>query len=500
MIQPKAIVETTNINKMSITRKKLPVLLLALVLGFAFIIPSVVSAQAMLDEGAGKVAEPPEKFIYPANMQVPLPGFKYKDSVVAGTGSNGCAVGEVCVYTINYYINAMYRYGAGVAVTFAIVLIMIGGVQYMVGSAVGTIDAAKKRMWNAVIGLVLVLSTHSILTFVNPEITSFRPLGLETVPRESSYTIETRKGGSPIYLDRNQGRLRSFYECEDDDGVTKPCQFDGPDGAIPMRQVVSMNGAHAVDKDIIEKLQGIAGSMHITGVNKGRKLHIKQGYRGYELEARRFFDNCFDGQADCAYCDPWGGEPELSPWTKDGTKYKLKEEYQKLYDEAGGGEKGSAALKPIYEKLGPDIQNYTCPYLTGFTVDITCAHGSGGQKGTILRSGVCHKELEEKMKAHGFCRSYYEPWHFEHEDAAISTSAVLCDWTPGVVVIDEDGNGISDQADCDAVNSDSSSKFNVLRRIGTFALGETGCIADYGGYEGSYQFRTYKFADPGVFP
>ncbi len=477
---------------MSTTTKtrRLTTVLLTLFLGFAFIIPSVAFAQAELGEGAGKVAPPPEKFIYPASTQIPLPGFKYEDSVVEGNGSNGCSVGEVCVRTINYYINAMYRYSAGVAVTFAIVLIMIGGVQYMVGSAVGTIDAAKKRMWNAVIGLVLVLSTHSILTFVNPAITSFKPLGLETVPRESSFSIETRKGGEPIYLDRNDGDLRSFYDCEKD-GVTEPCQFEGPDGAVPMKDVLSMNGQHAVDKSIIEDIQGVAGSMYINGANKGRKLHLKQGYRGYEIEAHRFFDNCFDGQPDCAYCDPWGAEPDISPWTKgDGGKYKLKEAYQELYDEAGGKSGGEAALKKIYLDLGPQIKNHTCPYLTGLTVDIFCAHGTGGQKGNTLRSGACHKELEEKMKAHGFCRSYYEPWHFEHSSGAITESAKACDWIPGTLVLDPDGDGFSDEDDCIMLSHEHR---EFITKSGQYKSGSVGCIANYGDTELPFNVDTTHY-------
>jgi hypothetical protein len=485
-----------------IYKTKLSLLLLIFLLGSFLVIPLTAQAQAPLSEGLREVAsDEPETFIYPAQLQIPLPGFSLKDSIVEGDGSNGCGIGDVCVHTINYYINAFYRYSAAAAFTFAVVLIMIGGAQYIVGSSMGTIDAAKKRMWNAVIGLVLVLSTHSILSFVNPAITSFKPLGLETIPNETSFSIETRKGGAPIFLERLDGKLRDFYDCEDDEGLVTPCQFnDGKESAIPMRDALAQNGRHAVHESIIKDVQGVAGGMYYNPENKNKKLYLIRGYRGYELEGAKFFANCADG-GDCAYCDPWGGEPEISPWTKDGDKYKLKEVYQEQYDEAGGANGGGrAALRKIFLELGPQITKQTCPYLTGLTLDIVCAESNGNYKKGRLVSGKCQKELEVKMKAHGFCRSYAEPWHFEHKTGAISESAVACDWVPGTIFIDSVKNDISDQEDCDksdkmTVPMDRGFRTvdNPFISMGKFNGSDTGCIANYGLSASPFSVTDRKF-------
>src|SRR3989338_1333139 len=90
------------------------------------------------------LAAEPERFIAP-DLQVQIPGLSFVDTVTIGTGTNGCDDGYICVNTIETYLNALYRWGAGAGAIFAIVLIMIGGVEWMVGSAIGTIEKGKDR-------------------------------------------------------------------------------------------------------------------------------------------------------------------------------------------------------------------------------------------------------------------------------------------------------------------------------------------------------------------
>ncbi|NQV12483.1 hypothetical protein HQ524_03900 [Candidatus Uhrbacteria bacterium] len=112
-------------------------------------------------------------------LQVQIPALSFENSIVVGDGKNGCDEGYICVDTLGTYINALYKWGAGAAVIFAIVIIMIGGVEYMIGSSAGTIENAKKHIQNSVIGLLLVFSTTAILSFVNPNITTTKPVRAE---------------------------------------------------------------------------------------------------------------------------------------------------------------------------------------------------------------------------------------------------------------------------------------------------------------------------------
>ncbi len=73
------------------------------------------------------------------------------------------------------YIATAYNWMIGTATLIAIVLIMVGGLQWSF-SAVSAemLGKAKKRMMNGVIGLVLLLSTYLILQTVNPQLLSLQ--------------------------------------------------------------------------------------------------------------------------------------------------------------------------------------------------------------------------------------------------------------------------------------------------------------------------------------
>jgi len=100
---------------------------------------------------------------------------------------------------IGEYITGVYQFLIGFSITIAIIMLMVGGVQYMLGGGVpAQIQKAKGRMKNAVIGLILLLSTYLILYTTNPDLTIFDPITLVIVPEkplsDGHYPIE----GTPI--------------------------------------------------------------------------------------------------------------------------------------------------------------------------------------------------------------------------------------------------------------------------------------------------------------
>lgn len=66
------------------------------------------------------------------------------------------------------YINKVYEFLLNVAGTMAIVMIMIGGVQYVMAAGSGKVEEAKDRIKGAVIGFVLLFLAYAILYTVNP--------------------------------------------------------------------------------------------------------------------------------------------------------------------------------------------------------------------------------------------------------------------------------------------------------------------------------------------
>ncbi len=107
-------------------------------------------------------------------LSVELPGFSFSEVLEDGEYLEINFIGE--------YVAAWYEWLLGAAVIVATVMIMIGGVQYMIGKGAGEVQKGKERIKNAIIGLVLLLGSYTILYTVNPKLTEFDPLSLEKIP------------------------------------------------------------------------------------------------------------------------------------------------------------------------------------------------------------------------------------------------------------------------------------------------------------------------------
>ncbi len=82
--------------------------------------------------------------------------------------------GKDTVLDLADYIAKLYNYGAGLAAVVAGVIIIFAGLQWMTAISGAQIEAAKKRIQSAVIGLVLALGAVTLLATVNPDIIAMR--------------------------------------------------------------------------------------------------------------------------------------------------------------------------------------------------------------------------------------------------------------------------------------------------------------------------------------
>ena len=98
-----------------------------------------------------------------------LPGFQY---CISGDVPMhlGLPIGDVgVVVNLGDYIARMYQFLIGSGAVFAMVMFIIGGVQYMLTAGSGGARQGTDRMKNAVIGFVLLLASYLILQTVNPQ-------------------------------------------------------------------------------------------------------------------------------------------------------------------------------------------------------------------------------------------------------------------------------------------------------------------------------------------
>jgi hypothetical protein len=101
-----------------------------------------------------------------------LPGSHYCYPVNYADINLSFALGNVTtVSDLGNYIQVAYNVLLGIGTTIAIVMLMVGGFQYVLGAgAPEQLAKGKKRMKDAVIGLVLLMSAYVILFTVNPQL------------------------------------------------------------------------------------------------------------------------------------------------------------------------------------------------------------------------------------------------------------------------------------------------------------------------------------------
>jgi len=118
----------------------------------------------------------------PIHTEIPIPTSPVEQGV--NTYSNGV------VRDVADYIQVIYNFLISIVGVIAAVMMIIGGFQYLTSAGdAGKIGAAKKRITDAIIGLVLALSSYALLNTINPALLSFKPLspGINAVTTELSF-------------------------------------------------------------------------------------------------------------------------------------------------------------------------------------------------------------------------------------------------------------------------------------------------------------------------
>lgn len=100
------------------------------------------------------------------------------------------------------FLNAAFKLGLAVAATLAVVMITIGGFQYMGSESVFEKSAGRERIQNAIIGLLIALLIWLILFTINPNLLSFdlKVGGTRSTPTDykSEAYKDSQQGGKTL--------------------------------------------------------------------------------------------------------------------------------------------------------------------------------------------------------------------------------------------------------------------------------------------------------------
>ena len=116
-------------------------------------------------------------------LSVGFPNFSFSDVI----NDNG----YLEINWLGEYINGLYKFLLSIGGIFAVLMVMIGGIQYVISRGGGEATEAKKRIGNAITGLVLLFCVFIILYTVNPGMISFDALRIQNIlPIELSFYKE----------------------------------------------------------------------------------------------------------------------------------------------------------------------------------------------------------------------------------------------------------------------------------------------------------------------
>lgn len=88
----------------------------------------------------------------------------------------GCTGGQLKSFdpskdnALSTYLNIIIKILIGIAAVLAVIMIVMGGIEYMTSDFVSSKEEGKKRITNAIIGLLIALGAYLILYTVNPNL------------------------------------------------------------------------------------------------------------------------------------------------------------------------------------------------------------------------------------------------------------------------------------------------------------------------------------------
>lgn len=139
------------------------------------------------------IATPAREPIIPC-LNVPIPGLKFgncdektgKDpnadpNLISDVDSKG----DRQTNLLGAYVEAVYQYLLIAAAIVAVTMLMIAGLQYATARGSSKqVDQAKKRINNAIVGIILLLLAYNIAFIINPATTTFESLAFASPAKQ----------------------------------------------------------------------------------------------------------------------------------------------------------------------------------------------------------------------------------------------------------------------------------------------------------------------------
>ncbi len=187
------------------------------------------------------------------NFLAPLP---------CADGTPGCKNGELATFNpaptnnadnvLGGYLNMMINLFIGICAVLAVVMIVVGGIEYMASELPGNKESGKERITNAIFGLILALGSWALLNTINPDL-----LNTNIKIKNASIAVDLEDNLPQIVVN---GKYKN--------GVVQGTPWTGT--ATPLPVSVTLNGSQCTRV-------GDRGCTSTFGLNMSQVQAIQQG-------------------------------------------------------------------------------------------------------------------------------------------------------------------------------------------------------------------------------
>ncbi|OGM00743.1 hypothetical protein A2480_02710 [Candidatus Uhrbacteria bacterium RIFOXYC2_FULL_47_19] len=338
-------------------------------------------------------------------LSINIPTIRFSNVVVNNENGNR----TIDISWLAEYISGMFRYAIPVAAVLAVVMMMIGGLQWLTSAGdSGRVGAAKKRIIGAAIGLALLLGSYLLLYTINPNLVSLRALRIETVIGDPySVPNTSHEDPDPDLVSRLPSNLQ----------VPTP-----PSDLVDVRR----NGMaiSLVNPAIVPHLEAAAANFVSLRTNASWTIR-GQCWRPAAASVAMYLKRCLY-RSDCdiptgsvgltrngTVIRENGRMVPADPRFRNLTLRQIIEETRSAHI----NEWGATALD-LYQFLNERALATGGGHASALACDIWC---QTERVGRFQESDIrCQVILERAMKQAGWGRLNIEYWHFEHPDTSTS--------------------------------------------------------------------------------
>ena len=143
--------------------------------------------------GTGPISKPTETTYIPL---APLPNLS-NSTCKDETGATVPCVDTAVPCALATYLNIMIKIIMGIAAVLAMIMVTMGGIQYMTTELISSKESAKDSISHAILGLLIALGAYILLNTINPQLLNIcpkLPMATIVISPEQQQIVNNRTG------------------------------------------------------------------------------------------------------------------------------------------------------------------------------------------------------------------------------------------------------------------------------------------------------------------